>query len=109
MAESEIRVLDPQADLAAVQDLRVRAADYIVLETGTPPTQNYAAKFMAEARPNLPSEDVFSFGALEQDENCGIVICLRNFYEQGELYMGLLLLDPGARGAGLGSCMARHV
>ncbi len=109
MAKPAIRSLDPVADLAAVQDLCVRAADYIVMETGASPKQDYAAKLLAEAPPNLAPEDVFSFGAEVQREICGIVTCLRNFYEQGEWYMGLLLLDPAARGAGLGSRMVRHV
>lgn len=109
MAKPVIRALDPQADLAAVQDLCVRAADYIVLETGAAPTQNYAANILAEAPPSLPSEDVFSFGAEARGEICGIVTCLRNFYGQGEWYMGLLLLDPAARGAGLGARMGGYV
>lgn len=109
MAEPVIRALDPQADLAAVQDLCVRAADYVILETGAPPAQDYGANILAEAPPTLPPEDVFSFGAVGENGLSGIVTCLRNFYEQGEWYMGLLLLYPAARGAGLGALIATHV
>ncbi len=109
MGEAAIRMIDPQADSVAVSDLCVRAADYITLETGAPPDADYAANLLAEAPPDLPSKDVFAFGAGRAGRLDGVVTCLRNFYAQGEWYMGLLLLDPAARGAGLGARMAQHV
>lgn len=109
MAEEIIRALDPLADLEAAQNLCMRARDYIELETGAPPADDYAAKLIAEAPPKLGSEDVFAFAAEADGKLSGIVTCLRNFYETGEWYMGLLLLDPAARGAGLGTRMAAYV
>lgn len=109
MGEGVLRALDPVADLAAVHDLCVRAADYITLETGAPPSPDYAAQLLAEAPPALPPQDVFAFGAARGAKLCGVVTCLRNFYAVGEWYMGLLLIDPAERGRGLGAQMARDV
>lgn len=109
MAEPVIRSIDPDRDRVAAQDLCDRAADYIILETGNPPKPDYAAKLMVEAPRTLPSRDVFAFGADVDGRLVGIVTCLRNFYADREWYMGLLLLDPAARNAGLGARMARHV
>ena len=109
MAEAVIRPLDPVADSRAAQDLCLRAADYIVLETGKPPAPEYADKLLAEAPPTLAREDVFAFGAEQGERLQGIVTCLRNFYAPREWYMGLLLLDPAARNAGLGTRMATYV
>lgn len=109
MGKAVIRRLDPVDDLEAAQALCLRATDYIQLESGAPPAPDYAAKLIAEAPPNLPAEDVFAFAAETGGQLAGIVTCLRNFYQRGEWYMGLLLLDPDARGAGLGARMAAHV
>ena len=109
MAEAVIRMLEPTRDVGDVQDLCLRAADYITLETGAPPQPEYAAKLMAEAPPKLPPEDVFAFGAAQGGKLVGVVTCLRNFYAVREWYMGLLLIDPAARSAGLGARMAQHV
>lgn len=109
MVDADIRSINPVADGAAVQELCIRAADYIALETGQPPTSDYAAKLLVEAPPTLAERDVFAFGAEAKGRLLGIVTCLRNFYAAREWYMGLLLLDPAARNAGLGARMARHV
>jgi len=109
MAEVVIRALDPPRDVGDVQDLCLRAADYIKLETGAPPLPDYAAKLLAEAPPTLPPDDVFAFGAAQGEQLVGVVTCLRNFYAAREWYMGLLLIDPAARSAGLGARMAQHV
>lgn len=109
MADALIRSIDPLTDGGAVQDLCVRAADYIKLETGKPPAPDYAAKLLAEAPPTLDPIDVFAFGADMGGRLQGIVTCLRNFYQRREWYMGLLLLDPLARNAGLGARMAQYV
>ena len=109
MADAALRLLDPTRDVGDVQDLCLRAADYIKLETGAPPPPNYAAKLMVEAPPTLPPEDVFAFGAIQGGQLVGVVTCLRNFYAVREWYMGLLLIDPAARSAGLGAQMAQHV
>lgn len=109
MARTVIRSVDPAHDVDAVQDLCLRAADYVTLETGATPPADYASKLLAEAPPALPPEDVFAFCAAQEGQLTAVVTCLRNFYKPREWYMGLLLVDPAARSAGLGARMARHV
>ncbi|MEQ6202440.1 GNAT family N-acetyltransferase [Sulfitobacter sp. HNIBRBA2951] len=109
MGRAVIRSVDPARDADAVQDLCLRAADYITLETGAPPPPDYASKLLAEAPPALPPEDVLAFCAEQEGKLAAVVTCLRNFYQTREWYMGLLLVDPAARGAGLGARMAGHV
>ena len=112
MSEIEIVALDPDchvnADAARVMDLFQRASDYVHLEKGTPPDLSYLRETF-DGPPKLAREDRFVL-ALERDRTLlGTAAYIRNFYDTGEWYMGLLLLDPTVRGQGYGSALAARV
>lgn len=97
-------------DGAHVFDLCQRASDYIILETGAAPTMAYVEDTMTSAPPSVPPDQVWCWGsAVDTGALTGIATCLKGFYGPNDWYLGLLLLDPAARGAGLGEEMAQHV
>ena len=104
-----IRALDPARDLAAVADLLHRAADYIVLETGSPPGPDAAAAFFHDAPPGGRPETGVKLGAFEGGTLQGIADLAFGWPEPADAYLGLLLLAPSARGRGLGPRMLDHV
>lgn len=112
MSDIEIISLDPDChlneDAARVMDLFERAADYARLEKGKAPDLEFLRETF-DGPPMLAREDRFVL-ALEQDAKLmGTAAYIRNFYEAGEWYMGLLLLDPNVRGSRHGSNLARRV
>jgi ribosomal protein S18 acetylase RimI-like enzyme len=96
-------------DADRVLHLCLRAQDYVTLETGKAPDMAYVQETMTEAPTGIPPEQIWCWGATDNGTLSGIVTCLKGYYEPGDWYLGLLLLDPAARGAGLGAHMARHV
>lgn len=97
-------------DADRVLHLCLRARDYIQLETGKGPDAAYVQETMTDAPPGVPPEQVWCWGYKRADGMLdGIATCLKGYYDPNDWYLGLLLLDPGARGQGLGAQMARHI
>ena len=105
-----IVALDPEADHARLMDLALRAADYARLESGREPDDGWVRETTRDAPPGVPPEDVLLFG-LEREDGAlsGWLGALRGFYAPGEWYVGLLLLDPAARGQGEGARLFGHL
>lgn len=57
-----IRALDPVTDFALVGDLYLRAADYLLLESGRPPDDAVVEEFFTEAPPNVDPATSLHFG-----------------------------------------------
>ncbi len=104
--------LDPDchlnADANRVMDLFRRAGDYARLESGRDPDLDYLRENF-DGPPSLAREDRFTLALEEGDTLLGTAGYIRNFYEPGEWYMGLLLLDPAIRGQGYGTKLAQRV
>lgn len=110
MADFDIISLDATADFERVRDLCFRAKDYVQLEEGHAPNDAYVRKTLTEAPPVCGPDDIFLRGVERADGSlAGIATSIRHFYQRGEWYMGLLMLDPVARGGGLGRHVAKHV
>lgn len=112
MPEMKIVSLDPDCHLNAdgprVLDLFQRAGDYARLESGKAPDLRYLRETF-DGPPTLARDDRFVL-ALERDKVLyGTAGYIRNFYDPGEWYMGLLLLDPATRGQGHGGRLAQAV
>lgn len=102
--------LDPVRDFARVFDLFERGADYVRLESGAEPTPEFVEKQLTDKPPVCGPNDIFLRGLERPDGSlAGIATSIRHFYERGEWYMGLLLLDPVERGSGLGKLAAQKV
>lgn len=100
-----IRALDPVADFDLVLDLLVRAADYLLFETGLQPGPGTAREFFADAPPGAGAEDgvklgLFRGGGLSAISDMGF-----GYPEAEDAYVGALLVDAAQRGAGLGRAL----
>ncbi|WP_299147366.1 GNAT family N-acetyltransferase [uncultured Tateyamaria sp.] len=104
----DIAQLHYPKDSTQVLDLCQRASDYVRLETGMAPDAAYVHETMTDAPPTVPSDQVWCWGH-RSDTLDAIATCLKGYYEPDDWYLGLLLLDPAKRGAGLGKRMAQHV
>ena len=102
--------LDPEADFARVKDLCLRAADYVRLESGRAPDDEFVTATLIDAPPQCGAGDVFLRGIEWPDGRlAGIATNIRHHYEHGEWYIGLLMLNPSERGLGLGKFVAKQV
>lgn len=95
--------VDPEA-VRALQALCEACADYHTLVYGQPPGPDEARDLLTELPPGRTLEDKFFFGLFTpRPRLCGALDFIRDFREPGEWYLGLLMLEPGARGQGLGA------
>lgn len=96
------------ADAGALQALCEACADYFGLDYGQPAGPDEARSLLAELPPGKGLGDKFFFGLFTpRPRLCGALDLLRDFREPGEWYLGLLLLEPGARGRGVGETVLR--
>lgn len=97
-----------EKDTAILQELCDACADYHVIVEGEPAGPEKARELLAELPPGKTLEDKFFFGLFTpRPRLCGALDLLRNYREPGEWYLGLLLLEPGVRGRGLGERVLR--
>lgn len=95
------RPLQPP-DLPALQDLFERASDYFEVATGAPPAKDEAARAYVAGPPTKSVDDKRVIGIFAGDTLIGTIDLLVDFPAEGTWTMGMLLLDPAHRGAGLG-------
>lgn len=102
------RLLSP-SDIRAVQTLFEGASDYFVVATGAAPGRDEATRAFVAGPPTKSVDDKRMIGAFDgQDALIGVIDALVDFPGVGDWTMGLLLLDPERRGAGLGSALLRE-
>lgn len=103
------RRLGPQ-DAPALQALCEACADYHALVYGAPAGPDEAQSLLAELPPGRTPEDKFLWGLFTpRPRLCGAVDLIRDVRRPGEWYLGLLLLEPQARGLGHGEAVLRAV
>jgi ribosomal protein S18 acetylase RimI-like enzyme len=102
----QVRRLRPDADSAAVDALAQRCADYTLMLTGEPPSHDSSVDFFAA----IASEDMLKLGVVDPAGTlAGLVDIARDHPAPGSWYIGLLLLDPAARGRGVGAAVMHGV
>jgi GNAT superfamily N-acetyltransferase len=95
-------------DAGALQLLYERCSDYHEEHEGIPTRPTAAAEELAALPPGKAPADKFSFGIYSpDDEMVGYLDMVRDFPSAGEWQIGLLMLDPAVRGAGLGARIFR--
>jgi GNAT superfamily N-acetyltransferase len=95
-------------DLPALQGLCEACPDYYTLDFGQPAGPDEARHLLAELPPGRTLQDKFFFGLFTpRPRLCGALDLMRDVREPGEWYLGLLLLEPEARGHGLGERVLR--
>jgi GNAT superfamily N-acetyltransferase len=90
-------------DVAELQALHERCSDYFEMIEGSPTRPTSAKEDMEELPPGKEASDKLLFG-IRSDEGrlVGALELVRDYPGPGRWYIGLLMLDPDARGAGLG-------
>jgi len=90
------------ATVAAVQALHERSADYVHRIWGLPPDPNSGAEFFERLPPGRSREHKRSLGVFDGDAMIGCIDLVRGWPDADTAVIGLLLLEPGARGRGVG-------
>jgi len=104
-----IRPLDIDTDRESVAAFFERAADYVLLETGSPPNDGTVVDFFTDRPPTVDDENVHHLGTHDGADLLGITSVIFGFPEPDDCYIGLLLVSPAARGHGLGARLLTHV
>lgn len=95
-------------DAGTLQSLYERCSDYHVEHEGVPTRPTAAAEELAALPPGKAPADKFSLGIYSPEgEMVGYLDLVRDFPSAGEWQIGLLMLDPAVRGAGLGERVCR--
>jgi GNAT superfamily N-acetyltransferase len=90
-------------DLPALQRLFERAADYFEATTGAGPGTDEAERAFVGGPPSKSVNDKRTVGMFTRDDRLvGVLDAIPDFPADGTCTIGLLLLDPAVRGAGLG-------
>jgi ribosomal protein S18 acetylase RimI-like enzyme len=97
------------ADVAALQALHLRCADFVEATTGRPPRDDEAACMLAVLPPGKTLGDKQALAVIRDGAMVGVVELLAGYPGPADWYIGLLMLAPEARGAGLGTSVFREV
>jgi ribosomal protein S18 acetylase RimI-like enzyme len=96
------------ADAADLQALYERCSDYHEQHEGVPTPAGAAEEELAALPPDTPADDKFALGIYAHDGRmAGYLEMVRDYPSAGEWQIGLLMIDPSLRGAGLGSRACR--
>ena len=98
----ELRELT-EAELDAVQALMERSREYYLLATGAGPKPTAARDVWNALPPDMPRDAKLTLGVWGETGLDGIVDVVRGWPRAGAWLIGLLLLDPAARGRGVGA------
>lgn len=97
-----LRRLRADMDAVEVLDLMQRAADYMLLEYGRAPDHAQVQDFFNACVPGGDVAEAVKLGAEMGGRLHGIAEMSFGYPEADDAYIGLVLLDKGARGHGLG-------
>lgn len=96
-------------DLPALQALFERAADYFEIMTGAPPGPDEAERAFVGGPPSKAVSDKHTVGVFDAEGTLvGVLDAIPDFPADDTCTIGMLLLDPAVRGAGLGSAVLAH-
>ena len=98
------------ADAPALQRLCERCSDYYELEGRVPTPPGTAEDVLTSLPPGKADDDKHVIGVVAPDgELVGVLDLIRDYPGEHEWWLGLFLLDPQARAAGLGSRVLQEV
>lgn len=101
--------LNANLDAERVGRLFEAAADYVLLEDGTPPSRATVTAFFEDRPPDVPATNLHHIGLEHDGILVGIAGFLFGFPETNDCYIGLMLLAPQFRGFGFGSQAVQHI
>jgi ribosomal protein S18 acetylase RimI-like enzyme len=97
------------SDLAELQALHLRCADFVEATTGHPPGDDEAVRLLAVVPPGKTPADKQVLGLRRDGEMVGVVDLLRGYPTPTDWYIGLLLISPEARGHSLGTSVVDEI
>lgn len=98
-----VRRIDADAPTeAAVQALHERSADYVHRLWGLPPDPNSGVDFFVRLPPGKSAADKCTLGVFDDPAMVGCIDLVRGWPDEATATIGLLLLEPAARGRGVG-------
>ena len=109
MTDLTIRDLDPQDDRAAVVALFTAAADYTLLERGASDPEALAEEFFTDAPPGIDPATSLRLGLFAGGRLIGKADAAFGWPHPQDAYIGLMIFDPAARGAGLGARLLAEI
>jgi len=110
LGTTELRRIETgTSDLAALQALHRRCADFVLATTGQPPRDDEAARLLAVVPAGKIPTDKQVLGLHRDGEMVGVVDLLRGYPSPTDWYIGLLLLAPEVRGVGLGTSVVEEI
>jgi GNAT superfamily N-acetyltransferase len=90
-------------DAGSLQKLCIRCTDFYILTEGMEPNIDSGNEILADLPPDKNYSDKAVLGVFNNKNVLVAVIdIVRNFPNEGEWILGLLLIDPSERGKGLG-------
>jgi len=93
-------------DLSDLQAMFVRATDYFELATGRGPARDEAERAFVGGPPTVAVSDKLTVGIFDETDGLvGVLDAVPGFPAPGTCSIGMLLLEPAARGAGLGGAV----
>lgn len=105
-----IRDLTPGDDKAAVRALYDRAADFVMLESGTEPSDTMVTDFFTDCPPGSDLAKSCKLGMfLPSGKLVAIADMAFGYPESDDAYIGLLLIASESRGNGLGRLFLEHL
>ncbi|HEU5059915.1 MAG TPA: GNAT family N-acetyltransferase [Kofleriaceae bacterium] len=92
---------------AGLQDLLERCADYMTLEDGAPPGPAAASDLIDALPPDRTHEHKHLLGLARAPGAalCAVIDVVRDFPDERDWFVGLVLIDPAERGRGLGAAI----
>jgi ribosomal protein S18 acetylase RimI-like enzyme len=96
-------------DVAELQALHLRCADFVEATTGWPPRDDEAARLFAQLPPGKTPADKQVLGVIQGGALVGVIELLAGHPGPTDWYVGLLLLSPEVRGAGLGTSLVQEI
>lgn len=92
-----------------VAKLCEKCSDYYILSGGVFPSKEEIDSMFNDLPPNKDLEDKFLLGVYKSDELVGMVDIIKDFPTIGEWTLGLMLIEPGERGSGLGKIIHKEL
>jgi ribosomal protein S18 acetylase RimI-like enzyme len=97
------------SDLAPLQALLLRCADFVEAMRGHPPRDDEAKRLFGGLPAGRTLADQQVLGVNRDGGLIGVVELLAGHPSPTDWYIGLMLLSPEVRGAGLGTALVREV
>lgn len=91
-------------DESILQNLCDRCADFYIMSEGKPPKKSTARNNLESLPPNKDYSDKIVWGIFKnEDQLIAVIDIVKDFPNEKEYIIGLMMIDPVERGKGIGS------